>query len=363
MALEQMCADVDHGGMALRAGSPLFRSGTARRLRPAAADDATPGGTWRRRTAGLALVGAVVAAAHVLHALIPAVGTLLWAMLLGFAAGPAARRWAASGDGIAYSARTLLRGGVALLGLGIAVGELLRLGSTGLIIAVATIAGTMLAGVAVARRLGVRPELALLIGTGSGICGASAVAAMNTVTRARDEDVGYAIAVVTLFGTAAMIGVPLISSEVLGQGADAAGLWAGASIHEVAQVAGAGAALSPAALQVAMLMKLTRVVLLAPTVACVAALSGERRSLLSVPSFVLAFLAFVALRGVVDLPTAAVDAGRIASTILLGAGLAALGLQSDVRRLARAGLRPLLVGATTSLVAAVVSLTLVLTLA
>jgi uncharacterized integral membrane protein (TIGR00698 family) len=313
---------------------------------------------------GLVLVAVVAVAAHVLHAAVPAIGTLLWAMGLGLVAGPAARRRKAQASGIRFAGHTLLRVGVALLGLGIATGELLRVGPAGVVVAIATIAGAISSALFVARRIGVDRDFALLVGTGSGICGASAVAAMNTVARARESDVGYAIAIVTLFGTVAMVAVPVVAAGVLGLDDETAGLWAGASIHEVAQVAGAGAVLSPAALEIAMVMKLTRVLLLAPAVVCVAAVSGgERGGVLGVPGFVVAFLALVVLRSVADLPSEALAAGRIASTALLAAGLAALGLQSDVRAVVTAdGLPRLAVGLATSLAAAAIPLALILAL-
>lgn len=130
----------------------------------------------------------------------------------------------------------------------------------------------------------------------------------------------------------------------------------------MAQVAGAGAALSPLALQVAMLTKLTRVLLLAPAVACVAAARGERRGVLGVPGFVLAFLALVALRSAVELPEEALTAGALTSMLALTAGLAALGLQIDLRRLSAAGTRPLLLGLASSLIATAVALGLAVAL-
>lgn len=312
---------------------------------------------------GLGIVALLVGGAYGLSGLVPSVSALLWAMGLGVALGPALRSLGVPDEGMRFAARTLLRVGVALLGLRIAVGELASIGAAGLVIAMVTIAATLAGTMALGRRLGVRRDLALLIGTGSGICGASAIAAMDASMRGdHDEDVGYAIATVTLFGTLAMVLMPLTALHLLDLGAVPAGLWIGGSIHEVAQVAGAGAALSPLALQVAMLTKLTRVLLLAPAVACVAAGRGDRRGVLGVPAFVVAFLALVALRSAVDLPDGLLAAGSVTSTLALTAGLAALGLQIDLRRLSAAGTRPLLLGLASALIAATVALGLVLAL-
>jgi uncharacterized membrane protein YadS len=127
------------------------------------------------------------------------------------------------------------------------------------------------------------------------------------------------------------------------------GLWAGASIHEVAQVAAAGAALSPAALKIAALMKLTRVVLLAPTVAIAAWLRGGKAGAatgrsLPVPGFVLAFLALVVVRTVLSVPPIVLSIDQWAVTVLLGGALAALGLKTTFASFRAAGGRPLLLG-------------------
>jgi uncharacterized integral membrane protein (TIGR00698 family) len=313
---------------------------------------------------GLAVVGCVAGAAFLLTAAVPAVSPLIWAMFLGAGAGPFVRRAPATRAGVAVAARRLLRVGVALLGLRVALSDISDLGLGGAVLACATALTTLAATVWIGRLLGVERKLALLIAAGSAICGAAAVAAMDATVRAEEKDVAYAVATVTLFGTLAMLLIPLIGLHVFHLGQRETGLWAGASIHEVAQVAGAGAAISVAALKVATLVKLTRVVLLAPMIAAVSVISRERheRTGTIVPAFVLAFLALVLVRSALPLPAAVVDGGQLVSTVLLAAALAALGIQIDVRALRRAGLRPLALGLAASLVSASTALILVLTL-
>jgi uncharacterized integral membrane protein (TIGR00698 family) len=313
---------------------------------------------------GLAVVGCIAGAAFLLAAAVPAISPLIWAMFLGAGAGPFVRRAPATRVGVALAARRLLRVGVALLGLRVALGDIADIGLGGAVLACATALTTLSATVWIGRLLGVERKLALLIGAGSAICGAAAVAAMDATVRAEEKDVAYAVATVTLFGTLAMLLVPLVGLHVFHLGQRETGLWAGASIHEVAQVAGAGAAISVAALKVATLVKLTRVVLLAPMVAAVSVVSRERqeRTGTFVPAFVLAFLALVLVRSAVPLPAAVVDAGKLISTVLLAAALAALGIQIDVRALRRAGARPLALGLAAWLVSASTALLLVLVL-
>lgn len=139
------------------------------------------------------------------------------------------------------------------------------------------------------RRLGVSPQLTDLIAAGTSICGASAVLAMNTVTRASDEDAAYAVASVTIFGTIAMFAYPT-SFHLLSLSDTAYGFWAGASIHEVAQVVAAAFQVDDTAGKFATIVKLTRVMMLAPLVLGMGALAfrqagadGEARAVPPMP--------------------------------------------------------------------------------
>lgn len=306
-----------------------------RGLRPRRLADPTP---------GLALIGMVVAGAFALNRAVPSASPLLWAMGLGVLAAPFMHGRKPATAGIKLSATHLLRLGVALLGLRVSVGELAVMGLGGVAVAAGTIVSTLFATVWLGRRLGVPDKLALLIGTGSAICGASAIAAMDSVTRAREEHVGYAVATVTLFGTIAMLALPALSG-LLGLTGTQGGMWAGGSVHEVAQSTAAGAVISAAALKMATLVKLCRVVLLAPVVAIVGGRAGERSSRsVRVPWFVVAFLVLVGVRSALPLPVGLLQAATVASTLLLASGLAALGLGVRVAALRAAGLRPLLLG-------------------
>ncbi len=320
---------------------------------------APPAARVRSCLPGLAVVAAVLAAGLLSSRLVACVSPLLWAMGIGILLAPAAQSRPATAPGIRAAATHLLRVGVALLGLRIGLGELADVGPTGVALAVGVVAVTMAATTWLARHMGVDGALGLLIATGSAICGASAIAAMESASGAREEDVGYAVATVTIFGTAAMLLVPL-AGPPLGLSHLDTGLWAGASIHEVAQVTGAGAVVSTGALKAATLVKLCRVVLLAPAVAVVGARRSARADRgMPVPGFVVAFLALVGVRSTVALPPAVLDAGATAATVLLAAGLAGLGLGVRPRALRAAGLRPLALGAAAAAISSATALALV----
>lgn len=322
----------------------------------------------RTGPAGVGWLAAATAAALGLGSVVPLTGPAGWAVGTGFAV---RSRLATDAEALALASRAL-RLGVALLGLQIGVAELVAIGRTGLALALGTAALTLAGTLFVGRRLGVDRDLSLLIAGGSSICGASAIVALDSVIESRREDVAYAIAVVSLLGTLAMVALPVVAISVLGLDEDRAGLWAGASIHEVAQATGAGALISAQALQLATLVKLGRVALLAPLVAAVAiqrdasgarhlATSGRRVGL-APPPFLLAFLALALLASLLSLPPPVLDAAMQASAVLLACGLVGLGAQLDISALRRAGGRPLTLGVVAAVMAATVSLAMLLVL-
>ncbi len=305
------------------------------------------------------MIAALVATSYTLSRVVPGVSTPIWAFALSLLLGPAVRGAQVPGAGIDFSAKSLLRAGVALLGITVSLAELLSLGLPGMAIAAITVAVTLAGTTMAARLLRVDPDLGLLIGAGSAICGAAAVAAMETVINARKDHVGAAIVTVTLFGSVAMIVTPVVAVDLLHLDDTAGGVWIGASVHEVAQVAAAGTLFSAVALQVAVLTKLARVLLLAPVVGVVSAKHGGHRARVEIPAFIVCFLLLVVLRSAFAIPPSVVDAARTISVLLLSAGLAALGLQIRISSLRKFGPRPFVLGLTASFLAALTSLALV----
>ena len=247
--------------------------------------------------------------------------------------------------GIAFSQRRLLRFAIVLLGFQLTLGQVVSIGAGGVGIVALTLGATFVFTITLGRLIGVDAKLAQLIAAGTSICGASAIVATNIVTDARDEDVTYAVASITLFGTVAMLGFPLLA-PVLGLDQHAFGLWAGASIHEVAQVIGAGFQNGTQSGEIATVAKLTRVAMLAPMVIALGLMARRKGSDPSaarppMPWFVAAFVAVVALNSLVTVPAEVKSAMALATTIMLTMGLAAMGLQADISQLRSRGLRPL----------------------
>jgi uncharacterized integral membrane protein (TIGR00698 family) len=264
--------------------------------------------------------------------------------------------------GIAFSVRPLLRAAIVLLGFQITVRQLIDVGPGALALAVVVVFSTMAATLALGRWLRVDPVLSSLIGTGTGVCGASAIVAANQVVHGRESDVVYALGIITLCGTAAMLIDPLLAG-VFDLDPRAYGIWTGASIHEVIQAIGAAAAGGQVATEVGTIVKLARVALLAPALLALGAYATRYihvgdvgRAKVPVPWFALGFLiaSMVASSGLVAKPI--LDAFRFLTPFMLSTSVAALGLSTDLRALRDRGMRPLLLGVLSSVFIAVVGL-------
>ena len=317
---------------------------------------------------GIALAAAVTAVAFALRQLpvLAAVSPLLLAILVGMLVRNLFGTPSRADAGLAACLRRPLRLGIVLLGLQLTLLQVLSVRASGLAILVFAVGGTYLFTVAAGRLLGVDAGLAKLIGAGTAICGASAIVAANTVVRDRDGGVPYALAVVTLYGTIAMFSYPL-ALQALGLSAHGYGLWVGASVHEVAQVVAAGFAGGQEAGHFATVAKLTRVLMLAPMVLLIGA--GLRRSAGAaarptarppVPWFVFGFLAMVAIASTGLVPAPARAPLALATQVILAIALAAVGLETDLRRIAARGWRPLLLGGLATAFIAACTLALVL---
>jgi uncharacterized integral membrane protein (TIGR00698 family) len=289
------------------------------------------------------------------HWLVPAVPLLTAAVVLGIVVGqvPAARPAlnGALGPGLSLSAKRLMRIGVVLLGLKLSLGDIAGLGWVTILTTVGIVllsfAGTFWIG----RLLRLPGHQPLLLATGFSICGASAIGAMSGVVKPKDEEAATPVALVTLCGTLAIFVLPLLWHP-LGLDALQFGHWVGAGVHDVGQVVATAQLAGPAALAVAVVVKLTRVLTLAPIVA-VAAVVERRRHVAGdptvkrppiVPLFVAGFIAAVLVRSFIPLPPLVTDAADTLQTVVLAMALFGLGTAVRLRSLLGTGWRALATG-------------------
>ncbi len=318
---------------------------------------------------GLVTVVVGVVVARTIGRLVPQVSSLLLATMVGLAMGnvmPQARLDALR-PGLTFAAKKVLRVGVVLLGLRLSLGQVLELGAPMLAVVASTVTVTFFGTQWVGRRMGLSDNLSLLVATGSSICGASAIAAMEGVTDSEEDEVALSVGLVTLVGTVAMFTLPGLAAA-FGLTDEQFGAWVGASIHDVGQVVAAGSAGSSAVLATAVVVKLTRVVLLAPLVAGVslhrvragrvnAGLVGvERPAPTMMPAFVVGFLVMILVRTSGLMPAAGVDAARAVEALLLSGALVGLGSAVRFARLRRVGAKPILLSLAAWVVVASVSL-------
>lgn len=314
----------------------------------------SPRGSISALAPGLAVAAGATAVVLLIGRHLPMVSPLLIAIMLGAVIANVVSLPGRLAPGMTFTAKKLLRVGVALLGLQLVFSEVVGLGMGMIAVVIAVvvlgIVGTMFVG----SLLGLNWTQRFLIACGFSICGAAAVAAVDGVVDADEEEVLTAVALVVVFGTAMIPVIPLLSN-MIGLTELQSGLWAGASIHEVAQVVAAGGAIGGGALAVAVVVKLARVIMLAPVIAVV---SARRRRLDRygddvrrpplVPLFVVAFLACVTLRSAGVLPDTVVAGAKVAQTALLTAAMFALGAGVNIAALRKVGFRPFLLALTST---------------
>jgi uncharacterized integral membrane protein (TIGR00698 family) len=316
---------------------------------------------------GLALTVAIAATAILLRDAtgLNGLSPLIISLSIGGVIGNVAGRLDWAKAGVQFSLRRLLRLGIVLLGLQLTLGQVAAIGWSGLLMIVGCLMGSFVATTWLGAWLGVDRKLTQLIAAGTAVCGASAILATNTVSRADDSDVAYAVACVTLLGSVAIFVYPL-AGAALALPSHTYGLWAGASIHEIAQVVGATYQAREGASEWAMISKLARVAMLAPLVMVLAAFARRGGSSLHakvpVPWFLLFFVAMMLLSSTGWVTEAVKGMASQAATALLCAALAAMGLEIRVGAVLAKGWKPFLLATMASLVISVGSLAWLLVL-
>ena len=317
----------------------------------------------RRLVPGLALSGALaaaaIAAARAGWPQAHGFSALTLAMLFGMLAGNTVypRFEPAAGEGVGFAKQTLLRLGMMLYGLRLTLHDIGHVGLAGLAIDALVLASTFAIACRVGTRwLGLDRETAMLVGAGSAICGAAAVMATAPVVKARAEQVTVAVATVVVFGTLATFLYPVLYGLVrhvpaLAVGAGRFGIYAGSTLHEVAQVVAAGRSIGAEAANTAVIAKMVRVMMLAPFLVALSAWLARRDrrsgdaspgpSRPAVPWFAFGFLGVVAVNSMVRLPAGFVAVATDADAILLAMAMAALGLSTRLGAIRRAGLGPM----------------------
>ena len=310
---------------------------------------------------GLALALAAFGLASLAHLVVPWIPALTACVVLGvaFTSLPwSPRVRAVLQPGFAAAARRLLRIGIVLLGLKLSLVDIAGLGWLVLGMIVLIVIATFVFTVVIGRLLGLPGDEPLLIAAGFSICGASAIGAMSGVTGSKESEQATPIALVTLCGTLAIALLPALR-PVFGLDAEQFGMWTGASVHDVGQVVATAQIAGASALAIAVVVKLTRVAMLAPMIAITGLVlkrGGEGTRPALVPLFLVGFTAVVLVRTFLPVPDVVLHAADFIQLVLLGMALFGLGAAIRVGTLVRTGVRPLAVAAISWVAIAAMSL-------
>lgn len=318
----------------------------------------TLAGALRERVPGLAVAVVLAAVATAAGIEVPLVGGPVFGIVLGVLVGGVlhpGQRWR---PGFSFAAKPVLQASIVVLGATLSLRQVASVGSSSLPVMLGTLAVALGGAWLVGRLLGVERDTTLLVGVGTAICGASAIAATQSVLKARESTVAYAIGTIFTFNVVAVLAYPPLG-HLLGLDPHAFGLWAGTAINDTSSVVAAGYAYGGDAGPYSVVVKLTRSLMIIPVVTAVAFWVARRgggsrsaprgwRSLpwtRLVPLFLLGFVAASALTTVGVVPTSWHPALTAVGTFLITTALAGIGLSLRLGDLRRAGVRPLLLGA------------------
>lgn len=322
-------------------------------------DPSTPTGA---RWPGLALAAVLGGAATWVGGVVPVLGGPVVGIVLGVLCRElllprAGRRWD-TGPGARTASKQVLQSAVVLLGLGLSLSQVVRTGRSALPVMLGTLTVGLVGAALVGRRLGLDRETRTLVGVGTAICGASAIATTSAVIGASEVAIATSVTTIFFFNVLAAVLFPLVG-HALGLSQAAFGLWAGTAVNDTSSVVAAGTVFGASALATAVVVKLTRTLMIVP-VSLGLALGTHRRARAAartggqdappvvwtrlVPPFLVLFLVAAAVNSTGVLPGGWQPALGWTARLLTAVALAGVGLLTPVEGLRRAGWRPLALG-------------------
>ncbi|MGN6414194.1 YeiH family protein [Flexivirga sp.] len=306
---------------------------------------------------GLLVAVVIASLATVLGHFAPVIGGPVFGILLGILAGSAVplMRHERLTPGVGFASKSVLQLSIVVLGTGLSLAKVIEVGGGSLPVMLGTFAVALGGAYVLGRLLGINGELSTLIGVGTGICGASAIAATTAVIRPKQSNVAYAIGTIFTFNILAVLLFPPIG-HLIGMSGHSFGLWSGTAVNDTSSVVAAAYSFGDGAGPYAIVVKLTRSLLIIPIVMVLAFLTARRDAAHQgeqvsipwrkvVPAFLVGFLVAAALNSIGAIPAGWHDALTFLGTFLITVALAAIGLGMRPAQLRAAGHRPLLLGA------------------
>lgn len=304
---------------------------------------------------GLAVTAALAGIATEIGHFAPLLGAPVAGIVLGVLLSSSLGHSPRLAAGLKFSSKFVLQLAVVVLGSQLSLGQVARVGANSLPVMLGTLTVCLLLAAWLGRHLNVERDLRTLIGVGTAICGASAIAAASPLIRAKSNDVAYAISTIFLFNVTAVLLFPPLG-HALGMSQHAFGLFAGTAVNDTSSVVAAATTYGADAGNYAVVVKLTRTLMIIPICLGLAALVRRRstevplvqnhlsRALHLIPWFLIGFLLVATANSIELVPTSSHHSLQVSSLYLITMALTAIGLSTNFAGLRRAGARPLLLG-------------------
>ena len=315
------------------------------------------------RLPGIALTGIIAIPAWLIGKMIPVVGSpvlgILFGMILAFWNRPQRLQ-----DGISYTSKKLLQYSIILLGFDMNLFNVFRVGKQTLLLMAFTLTAAFLTAYFAGKLLKLDGNTKTLIGVGSAICGGSAIAATAPVIHADDEEVARSISTIFLYNVAAAFLFPFLG-HAFGMNDQSFGLWAGTAVNDTSSVVAAGYTFSNAAGNLAVIVKLTRTLMIVPVTLVLAVYTskkaaGNKKGSYSIikifPWFVFGFVIASLINTFVALPSGTSNFLLQTGKFIIVMAMAAIGLNTNLVKLAKSGGKPILLGFICWVVLAVTSI-------
>ncbi|MGA7296504.1 MAG: YeiH family protein [Rhodanobacteraceae bacterium] len=301
---------------------------------------------------GLLLAGAIAVVALGLGRLLPLIGGPVFGIVLGVMVRNTRAPGTRFQPGIHFAGKQVLQWSIVALGLGLSLHQVARTGLSSLTVTLVTVSTAFASAYVLGRALAIPARLTTLIGVGTAICGGSAIAAVAPIIKPDEHETAFAISTIFLFNLVAVLLFPMLG-HLMHLSAQGFGLWAGTAINDTSSVVAAGYSYGKAAGDYATIVKLTRATLIIPVCLLLALLEAWRHKQHGTddfhlgrvfPWFILWFLVASAIRTAGLIPANLQPLIHGGSEFMIIVALTAIGLSSDLRRMASTGIRPILLG-------------------
>lgn len=274
-------------------------------------------------------------------------------------------------NGIDFVLKRILKLAIILLGFSFQFNQILEVGKSSIVIVLVSVFSGLIFTYYIGKLFGLRGNTSLLIGSGTAICGSTAIVTISPIIKAKEEELTYAVNTIFAFNVLAILFYPIIAN-ILNMSDAYFGIWAGAAIHDTSSVVAAGYAYSDEAGDISVVVKLVRTLMLIPLALFVAIgyslrlkknkvdANAEKVKLHKIfPYFILVFVGVAIINTVFNIPSSITDSLGWLAKLLIVMVMVSVGLKTDLKKIKNVGFKPLLVGLLASVLIGVISISLI----